>query len=148
LKATETSSVAISRSFSPPAGNVTSVTLSNVTGHLSLTDYADVRGRAGYVVGDFLPYGFFGVVVGAGNYGISTQVDAFCGASECVGFPLSPSAGQGNAVLWDFSVGFGLDWALMPNVFVRGEFDFDQFAPVSHISLEIVSARVGAGIKF
>jgi outer membrane immunogenic protein len=153
LSASSTSPFVIARSFSPPVGNVDSVTLSNATARLSLTDYGEVRGRAGYVLGNFLPYGFFGVVVGAGSYSVSTQVDAFCGTpaipqNECLGYPLFPGAGQGSALLWGYSVGAGFDWALTPNTFLRAEFDFDQFVPISNITLEILSGRVGAGVKF
>jgi outer membrane immunogenic protein len=140
----------IARAFNPPAGNVTSVSINSAAGHMSLTDYAEARGRAGYVVGNLLPYGFIGIVVGRGSYSITTHVDAFCGPSppECTGFPLTPSSGQSNLLLWGYSVGAGLDWAVTPNIFVRGEFDFDQFVPVSNISLALISARLGAGYKF
>jgi outer membrane immunogenic protein len=72
----------------------------------------------------------------------------FCGALECVGYPLAPSAGQSNLLLWGYAVGAGLDWALTPNIFLRGEFDFDQFAPVSNISHALITGRVGVGVKF
>jgi outer membrane immunogenic protein len=138
----------IARAFNPPAGNVTSVSINSASGHMSLTDYAEARGRAGYVVGNLMPYGFIGMVVGRGSYSISTRVDVFCGALECTGYPLSPSAGQSNLLMWGYSVGAGLDWAVTPNIFVRGEFDFDQFVPVSNISLALISGRLGVGYKF
>jgi outer membrane immunogenic protein len=141
----------IARAFNPPAGNVTSVSINNASGHMSLTDYAEGRARAGYIVGNLMPYGFIGMVVGRGSYSISTHVDLFCGASECTGFTpsgLSLSSGQSNLLLWGYSVGAGLDWAVTPNIFVRGEFDFDQFVPVSNISLALVSGRLGVGYKF
>ena len=84
---------------------------------------------------------------GWGSYNIKTHVDLFCGGLECTGFPLDPGSAQSNALLWGYSVGAGLDWALTPNIFVRGEFDFDQFAPISNISMSLVSGRVGAGFK-
>jgi outer membrane immunogenic protein len=62
--------------------------------------------------------------------------------------PLTVGAGQTNALLWGYSVGAGLDWALTPNIFVRGEFDFDQFAPISNVSVTIAGGRLGAGLKF
>jgi outer membrane immunogenic protein len=139
----------IARAFNPPAGNVTSVSINSAAGHMSVTDYAEARGRAGYVVGNLMPYGFIGMVVGRGSYSITTRVDAFCGGNtECVGFPLTPSSGQSNLLMWGYSVGAGLDWAVTPNVFVRGEFDFDQFVPVSNISMALVSGRLGVGYKF
>ena len=48
----------------------------------------------------------------------------------CQSFSFSNSAGQSNALLCGFSVGGGLDWALTPNVFLRGEFEFIQFVPM------------------
>jgi hypothetical protein len=41
-----------------------------------------------------------------------------------------------------------LDWALTPNIFARGEFEFVQFAPISNIAVSVASGRVGAGFKF
>jgi len=148
------SSFKIARAFIPPAGNVTSVTLDQASGRMTLTDYAEARARAGYVVGNLLPYGFIGMVIGGGSYNISTRVDVDCqnasgtGSGECSGFPLTPSAGQSNLLLWGYSVGAGLDWAVTPNVFLRAEFDFDQFVPVNNISLALISGRVGGGFKF
>ncbi len=153
LNITGPSSPAISRSFNPPAGNVTSVSLSGTSGHFHLTDYAEVRGRAGYIVGNLLPYGFVGFVVGHGDYSVSAQTSAMCGpnsisSTECIGFPITSSAGLSDALLYGYSAGAGLDWALTPNVFVRGEFEFVQFVPISNISVIIVNARAGAGFKF
>jgi outer membrane immunogenic protein len=146
--ATTPSTFEIARSFNPPAGNVTSISLSKASGSLSLTDYGEARFRAGYVVGNFLPYAFVGMAVGMGSYSIKTHVDLVCGTGECGGFPLDPGSAQSNALLWGYSVGAGLDLQLMPNVFLRGEFDFDQFAPISNISLSLVSGRVGGAFKF
>ena len=70
------------------------------------------------------------------------------GRFRCTGYPLSPSAGQSNALLWGISVGGGLDWALTQNFFLRGEFEFIQFAPIANINVPVVGARVGAGFKF
>ena len=37
---------------------------------------------------------------------------------------------------------------LMPNVFVRGEFEYISFTKVQGIQAQIGTARVGAGFKF
>jgi outer membrane immunogenic protein len=151
LSATATSSP-ISRLVS--VGNVATVSISRASGNLDLTDYAEVRSRAGYIVGNLLPYGFVGFVVGRGDYSVSATTDATCtipnstSTPECVGFPITSSAGQSNALLYGFSVGGGLDWALTQNVFLRGEFEFVQFAPISNILVSIVDARAGVGFKF
>jgi outer membrane immunogenic protein len=146
----------------------------NATGRLDLTDYGEVRFRAGYVVGNLLPYGFIGMVVGGAGYSVTTLADvaqftpgtspilptnpfACIGTGQTIGnaftgvcqdFLFSNSAGQSNALLWGYSVGAGLDWMVTPNIFVRSEIDFDQFAPITNISMWIFSGRVGAGYKF
>ena len=149
LSMTASSPTVISRAFSPAAGNVTSVTIDNAAGHLSLTDYGEARARAGYIVGNVLPYGFLGFAVGRSSYNASIEVDLTCtGGGECVGYPLMPSAGQNNALLYGFSVGGGFDWALTQNFFLRGEVEFIQFAPFANINVSIVDARVGGGFKF
>jgi outer membrane immunogenic protein len=149
LSMTATSPTVIAREFNPAVGNVTAVSINNANAHLGITDYAEARGRAGYIVGNLLPYGFIGMVVGRGNYSDSITVDLTCtGGLSCVGYPLTPSSGQSNALLYGYSVGAGLDWALTLNVFVRGEFEFIQFAPVNSISPYIVNARAGVGFKF
>jgi outer membrane immunogenic protein len=146
------SSFQIARQFSPPSGNVSGISLSRAAGSLSLSDYGEARVRAGYVLGNFLPYGFVGMAVGMGSYSISSHIDLYCSsgifAPECVGFPLDLNSSQSNALLWGYTVGAGLDWMLTPNFFLRGEFDFDQFAPISNIQLNLVSARIGGAFKF
>jgi opacity protein-like surface antigen len=127
---------------------------------LNLTDYTEARARAGYVVGNLLPYGFVGVVVGQASYSVTTLANVaqstmstpvfpcIDNGSTCQNFAFSNSAGQSNALLYGFSVGGGLDWALTQNIFVRGEFELVEFAPISSILVYIVSARAGAGFKF
>ncbi len=119
------------------------------SGNLDLTDYGTARGRAGYVVGNLLPYGFIGMAVGRASYNVNTNVVAqqtSGGVTQTFFFP--NSVGQNNAVLWGYTVGAGLDWALTPNILVRGEFEFVQFAPISNISIAVATGRVGAGFKF
>jgi opacity protein-like surface antigen len=92
---------------------------------------------------------------GTPDYGVSATTDARCitqantlSTAECQGFPLTVGAGQTNALMWGYSVGAGLDWALTPSIFVRGEFEFVQFAPISNIAVSVASGHVGAGLKF
>jgi outer membrane immunogenic protein len=138
----------------------TSVAL-NASGNLNLTDFATARGRAGYVIGNFLPYGFIGMATGRASYSVTTlavlqQNTAANGTlpcdpnvtATCQNFFFSNAAGQNNALLWGYTVGAGLDWALTPNIFARGEFEFVQFAPITNIAVSVASGRVGAGFKF
>jgi len=136
----------------------------NATANLDLTDFGTARARAGYVVGNLLPYGFIGMAVGRASYSVSTVADLAQATSTsnpdfsclntgqttatCEFFQLLNSTGQNNALLWGYTVGAGLDWALTPNIFLRGEFEFVQFAPISNIAVSVASGRVGAGFKF
>src|SRR5208282_5113784 len=143
----------------PAGGSQYSVNLTG-TGQLEITDYASLRARGGWVLGTFLPYGFAGLVIGRGSYSVTTEVygqqnsasPAFfpCSpaAPTCIGYDFSNSAGQNGAFLYGFSAGGGLDWALTQNIFLRGEVEYVQFAPIANIVASITSARVGAGFKF
>jgi len=164
LNATATSSPLAGTSTSPSRVFSAGAASYNValfgTGNLHLTDYGEARARAGYVVGNLLPYGFVGVVVGQASYSVTTLANVaqstmstpvfpcIDNGSTCQNFAFSNSAGQSNALLYGFSVGGGLDWALTQNIFVRGEFELVEFAPISSILVYIVSARAGAGFKF
>ena len=155
---TTASSSPIGRVF---PGIATAVAL-NAAGRLDLTDYGEARFRAGYVVGNLLPYGFIGMAVGRASYSVSTiavVAQATTGTDPCLTatnftggtcqiFPNSAGTGQDNALLWGYTVGAGLDWALTPNIFVRGEFEFVQFAPISSIAVSVASGRLGGGFKF
>jgi outer membrane immunogenic protein len=154
---------------STPVGRIfpnlnTAATIS-ATGNLDLTDFGTARARAGYVIANFLPYGFIGMAVGRASYSVSTIADVTEGQTKngsidyscagtggqtltCQDFLFSNSTGQSNALLWGYTVGAGLDWALTPNIFVRGEFEFVQFAPISNIAVSVASGRLGAGLKF
>ena len=70
LNTTATAS-AVARIF--PA--VTDAVALNASGRLNLTDYGEARFRAGYVVGNLLPYGFMGLAVGRASYSLSTVAD-------------------------------------------------------------------------
>jgi len=140
-------------------GNQYSVNLTG-TGQLKIADYASLRARAGWVFGNLLPYGFAGLVIGRGNYSVTTEVYGQQNSASpayfpcdpatptCIDYDYSNSAGQNGVFLYGFSVGGGLDWALTQNIFLRGEFEYVQFTPIANIAAYIVNTRVGAGFKF
>jgi outer membrane immunogenic protein len=129
------------------------------SGNLNLTDYSTLRARAGVVLGNVLPYGFVGFAVGLANYNVTTSAvvqqssesppfPCVDNGSTCETFTFANSAGQNNALLYGFSAGGGVDWAVTPNIFLRGEFEFVQFTPIAGINPVMYSARVGGGFKF
>lgn len=129
------------------------------TGMLNLTDYGTLRARAGYVLGNFLPYGFIGFAVGSANYAVTTEVFGQQNSASpftlpcvvsatCIDYDFFNSAGRNGALLYGGTVGLGLDWAITPNLFLRGEVEYITFVPLANIDVSMINARVGAGVKF
>ena len=118
-----------------------------------LVDYAALRARAGYAFGQFLPYAAVGVAVGRFNYHTTVTVTdnqtllplpgTFLGT-----FQQSASAGQNNAFVAGFAAALGVDWALTPSVFLRGEWEFVAFAPVNQTRSNVQVGQLGVGVRF
>jgi outer membrane immunogenic protein len=125
--------------------------LINGTGSLADLNYVALRGRAGWILGNFMPYGFLGGVVGLANINVTTSVQGFCepgSTPTCSNFAFSATDGRTSALLYGGTVGAGLDWAVTPQFFLRGEYEYTVFLPFDHLVLSVSSARVGAGFKF
>jgi opacity protein-like surface antigen len=133
-----------------------------VTGSASVhvTDFATMRARAGWQTGQFLPYVFGGLAVGRANFARSATVFYTTSdkpdpgnppptPSPPPGFsPVSLAEAQSNAIAFGFAAGLGVDVAVLPNVFLRAEWEYVQFAPIHDIQVNINTARVGIGVKF
>lgn len=145
----------------------------NVTGSgtLTPTDVGTLRMRAGYIVNNWLPYGFVGLALGSANYQVTscvfgqqdpTSVGAptGCGPTQslvscatlvhpsCVNYAFPNSATGKDVLIYGLSAGGGVDYAFTQNIFARGEFEWIQFAPVAGIVASELNARVGLGLKF
>jgi len=150
----------ISRVTPPDSGGDTY--LVNITGSGSVTslDFATLRGRAGWAVGGFLPYAFAGVAVGHANVNVAATIygeqnpptgGGLCSAAAtppCTPYSFSGTAGKNGEWLYGFTVGGGLDFAVTPNFFLRAEYEYVQFAPISSLIIDINTVRLGAGIRF
>jgi outer membrane immunogenic protein len=133
-----------------------------VTGSGSVTDlnFGTLRARAGWALGNFLPYGFAGVAVGHANVNIVATVSGVenppgssCLTSvppTCTSTPFSftGTAGKNGEWMYGFTFGGGLDIALTRNVFLRAEYEYVQFAPIANLVLDVNTVRGGLGIKF
>jgi len=152
-------STPISRQTSA-GGNTYDVTVQG-SASLKLIDYASLRARAGYVIGDFLPYGYAGFVLGRANYTLTSLVFGQENPSSppvvpcnlglsptCVDFSFANSNAKTDALLYGFSVGGGVDYAVTQNIFIRGEFEYIRFAPLENIPVAVTSGRLGLGFRF
>lgn len=129
------------------------------TGSLTNLDFGSVRARAGYVLGNVLPYGFFGLALGQADMHVSTTVSGeqnpptsgaclSTNVPPCTPFSFTATTGRDSQVLVGFSVGLGIDYAITPNIFLRGEYEYTQFAPEAGILVDVNSVRAGAALKF
>jgi opacity protein-like surface antigen len=65
-----------------------------------------------------------------------------------VEFNYSSSESKKAAFIYGWSAGLGVDMMVMPNVFVRGEFEYISFTEIQGIQSQLGTARIGAGVKF
>lgn len=115
-----------------------------------LIDYATARLRVGYGVGQFLPYVFVGGAIGRANYANTSTVrdSQLSGGVTTVFGPVTQSDAKNNAIVGGVTAGAGIDVALMPNLFLRGEWEYVGFAAVGGIRSSINTGRVGIGMRF
>jgi len=139
-------------------GNTYAVTVSG-SGSVTDLDIGTLRARAGWALGNFLPYGFAGVAVGHANVNIAATVSGIenpqnqpCTPGDptpaCVPFSFTGTAGKNGEWMIGFTVGGGLDVALTRNVFLRAEYEYVQFAPIANLVVDVNTVRGGLGIKF
>lgn len=132
------------------SGNTYTITVAG-TGTMANLNYVALRGRAGLILGNFLPYAYVGAVVGVADININTGMAGTCdtgSSASCQPFLFTATAGRNSALLYGGTVGGGLDYAVTQNVFLRGEFEYTRFVPFANVAIAVSSARVGAGLKF
>jgi len=143
----------ITRQVVTTPDNVNNTLTITAQSSLKLVDYATVRARAGYAMGQFLPYATIGAAVGRFDYTNTATVHNV--GTPPVGSPILPfdvtdtqSNEKNNAIVGGFEVGLGMDVAVLPNVFLRGEWEFVAFTPLAGIRATMNTGRVGVGMKF
>lgn len=146
-----TSDGGIRRVVATSDGTVHDVTIA-ASSSIKLIDYATMRFRAGYAIGQFLPYAVIGGAVGRFDYSNSatlTDVQTPSGGGVPATFgPVTQTDARDGAIVGGFVAGLGVDVALAPNIFLRGEWEYVGFAKVSGISTGINTGRVGLGVRF
>jgi opacity protein-like surface antigen len=150
-------------------GNVASYNVdASVSSRIRLTDYATIRGRAGWALGNFLPYASLGLAIGRADVTNSarvhfTGVDNFGTVVANVDVPINQI--QKNKFAVGYAIGLGVDWMVTSGLFVRAEYEFVEFAnfgdrsetangalvvPIEFVqrNLTMNTVRLGLGYKF
>jgi len=155
--AATTSSGARCYSSTPSSGCLSGITLGNgftydtnvtTTASARITDYGAIRARGGWAIGTFMPYGLAGVAVARADIRRTANAVFFVVTPGDPALPPHTESDVKTRFTWGYSLGVGVDFLVMPNVFVRGEYEQSRFSPVDGIRLNISTARVGAGLKF
>jgi outer membrane immunogenic protein len=118
---------------------------------LKLVDYATLRARAGYAIGQFLPYAVLGVAVGRFSYSRNSTVTVdqtpLGGATQHIVLPTQTDS-KDNAISAGPLIGLGVDVAVLPNVFLRAEWEYAAFGRVGDMRATNNTGRVGLGVRF
>jgi outer membrane immunogenic protein len=132
-------------------GTVDAVTISG-SSSIQLRDSVVIKGRAGYVIGQFLPYVSLGVAVGRFDYSTTattTVVQTPSGGGGPSTFVFGPTTeARRNVFQAGFAGGAGVDVLITPNIFVRGEWEYVGYAKVHGIKTDTHTGRVGIGVRF
>jgi opacity protein-like surface antigen len=128
-----------------------------------LQDFGAIRARAGFALDRFMPYVFGGLALGRVDVSRSVTVSYLRHDVPNVvappGAPITPEPDfffgpqtqaeiRESVVAYGYAAGLGLDVAVMPNVFMRGEWEYLQFNAVQDYKIRINTFRAGLGVKF
>jgi outer membrane immunogenic protein len=120
------------------------------TASMRITDYATARLRAGWVVDNVLPYAMVGLAVGRAEISRYATATGTPVNPPGTGTPFTRTEGTFNSAMltWGYSAGLGADWLILPDVFVRAEYEFVKFMLVSDFRSQIHNGRLGLGVRF
>ena len=139
---------------------------------VELTDVATFRMRGGWDAGRFMPYAFAGIAVGRANVSRSATVsgtltDNFtiqqtvtdaAGQTIVINIPQSITStlvlpgtqvdAQNGVFAYGWTLGLGVDFCLMQNLFLRAEWEWVQFAAIRDMNVHTNTVRAAVAMKF
>ncbi|SEP30345.1 outer membrane protein [Rhodopseudomonas pseudopalustris] len=110
---------------------------------INVHDVGSARLRAGWAVGNFLPYAFGGVALGQADI---VQSATIIGTDAGGTWRLSGSQIQNGHFIYGYSGGLGIDMMVYRGLFVRAEWEYQKFA--APINTSVSTVRAGVGYKF
>jgi outer membrane immunogenic protein len=169
LKASSSNSIGPLASTNPggaPAPNLIDIYDITLTGAATaqVKDVITFRGRAGWAAGDFLPYAFGGLAVGrmdiartvSSNVTLTqgvTTTDILGNTNTVFGAPSRiatqpQNQERTNNFVAGWTAGLGLEYMVLGNLFVRGEWEYIKFMSVENTVVTMNSVHAGIGYKF
>jgi outer membrane immunogenic protein len=125
-------------------GNDYNVTV-DASASAHVTDYATIRGKAGWAYENIMPYAVIGLAVGRV---ITTRTATATGTPITLGAPFVTTEGDTTTRFnFGYSLGLGIDVLLLSNLFVRAEYDYTYLSSLVG-GININNVRAGAGVKF
>ena len=158
-------SVAYANDAGAPPGHHFTYDPLTVSGNESvrITDLATFRGRAGWTVGQFMPYAFVGAALArvdvtrsaTVSYTRNDYMDVITANGTITVFngstnsgPLTQSDVKNGGFYWGYTAGLGLEFEIMPRVIARGEWEYVELPNVKGMGVSINTLRGGVGLKF
>jgi opacity protein-like surface antigen len=128
----------------------------DASGSLHISDFVTTRARFGWSIGNFMPYGTFGLAIGRADVALSTNVfGTQTGpnpnpppANQVVPFAFTQGQSKNGAYLYGYSGGGGVEVAVTRNIFARGEYEFIEWRSLWQIASLMHNFRLGLGVKF
>jgi outer membrane immunogenic protein len=117
----------------------------NGRSRLTLQDWATLRARVGAPMGQFLPYAFLGASVARFDYRTRTTVSASSGGPT---FTRTGTEAESDAFSPGLTTGLGVDIAILPNMYLRAEYEFNAFMELAGIRPITHTGKVGLGFRF
>ena len=157
--AADTNSLRIANDATAPPGHHFFYDPFTVTGAatIHITDLASFRARAGWAAGQFMPYAFGGVAIArADSDRLATvsytrkdvpdsTVPPTAPLPTATFGPVTQSDGNKGRFYYGYALGIGLEACIMPNVFLRGEWELDNF---QSLRANVNNARAAIGVRF
>jgi outer membrane autotransporter protein len=148
------SSDTLSRSFME-SNNVYRADYSVTTdSSIRFKDYGTLRARAGYVMGQFMPYAYLGLA--GARVDISRSATVYATETPNNGgatLSLNPNPTirtdvRNNTFAVGAAAGIGIEASIAPNLFLRAEYEYAVFSTIGGIRPSLQTGRVGVGFKF
>jgi opacity protein-like surface antigen len=157
--AADTNSLRIANDATAPPGHHFFYDPFTVTGAatIHITDLASFRARAGWAAGQLMPYVFGGLAVARADSDRSATVSytrkdvpdstvpPITPLPTATFGPVTQTDGNKGRFYYGYALGLGLEACIMPNVFLRGEWELDNF---QSLRANVNNARAAIGVRF